>query len=84
MYQSLPWPTSTVQLCFPDVKPVAPSTETRLMRRSGLLGRSFLLLYCTQDSSSENSRLDWAVFGSKTTGTGNHKIQLVENMIDLE
>lgn len=69
MYQSLPWPTSTVQLCFPDVKPVAPSTHTRLVQRSGLSGRTCLLLYCTQVNSSENFRLDWAVFGSRTNGT---------------
>lgn len=69
MYQSLPWPTSTVQLCFPDVNPVAPSTHTRLVQRSGLSGRSRLLLYCTQVKSSQNFRLDWAVFGSRTNGT---------------
>lgn len=69
IYQSLPWPTSTVQLCFPDMKPMAPSTHTRLVQRSGLSGRSCLLLYCTQVSSSENFKLDWAVFGSRVMGT---------------
>lgn len=69
MYQSWPWPTSTVQLCFPDVKPVAPSTHTRLVHRSGLSGSNRFLQYCTRVNSSENSRLDWAVFGSRTKGT---------------
>lgn len=80
MYQSLPWPTSTVQLCFPDVKPFAPSTHTRLVQRSGLSGRSCLLLYCTQVNSPENFKLDWAVFGSRVMGTESiNKIQYIEN-----
>lgn len=75
MYQFLPWPTLTVQLCFPDMKPVAPSTHIWLVQRSGLSGRICLLLYCTQVNSSENFKLDWAVFGSRVTGTGKHTVQ---------
>lgn len=83
MYQSLPWPTSTVQLCFPDVKPVAPSAHTRLVQRSGLSGRDCLLLYCTQVNSSENFKLDWAVFGSRMTGTESlSKIQVPQRKLN--
>lgn len=69
MYQSLLSPTSTVQLCLPELNPLAASTAIRWVWRSGLSGRTSLEQYSTQVSSSEKLRLDCAVLGSKVIGS---------------